>query len=59
VRATLLPVIIQQQYNAAKTAFGKKDFATAVSTFTQMLVMSVAGRAYTTGIRTRILSLRN
>ena len=39
VRKRMLPVIIQQQYNAAKTAFDKKDFANAASGFTQMLVM--------------------
>src|SRR5262245_4190164 len=39
VRKRMLPVIIQQQYSAAKTAFDKKDFANAVSGFTQMLVM--------------------
>jgi TonB family protein len=39
VRKRILPVIIQQQYNAAKTAFDKKDFSTAANGFTQMLVM--------------------
>src|SRR5262245_33034590 len=39
VRKRMLPVIIQQHYNAAKTAFDKKDFATAANGFTQMLVM--------------------
>jgi TonB family protein len=39
VRKRMLPVIIQQQYTSAKAAFDKKDFSTAASAFTQMLVM--------------------
>ena len=39
VRKRVLPVLIQQQYTSAKAAFDKKDFSTAASTFTQMLVM--------------------
>jgi len=39
VRKRMLPVIIQQQYSAGKTAFDKKDFANAASAFSQMLVM--------------------
>src|SRR5262245_36759276 len=39
VRKRMLPVIIQQQYNAGKAAFDKKDFANAANAFTQMLVM--------------------
>jgi len=39
VRRRVLPVIIQQKYTSAKSAFDRKEFSDAASTFTQMLVM--------------------
>jgi TonB family protein len=41
VRKRMLPVIIQQQYNAAKASFDKKDFANAANAFTQFTQMLV------------------
>jgi TonB family protein len=38
VRRRMLPVIIQQKYAQAKTAFDRKDFAAAASGFSQVLV---------------------
>jgi len=39
VRRRTLPALIQQKYTSAKSAFDRKEFAAAASTFTQMLVM--------------------
>jgi hypothetical protein len=39
VRRRVLPAMIQQTYASAKSAFDRKEFADAASTFTQMLVM--------------------
>jgi TonB family protein len=62
----MLPVIIQQQYNAAKTAFDKKDFSTAANGFTQMLVMmtdpdveAVASRPPLSDLRTLASGFRD
>lgn len=38
VRRRMLPVIIQQKYAQAKTAFDRKDFAAAATGFSQVLV---------------------
>jgi TonB family protein len=38
VRRRMLPVIIQQKYTQAKTAFDRKDFAAAATGFSQVLV---------------------
>ena len=38
VRRRMLPVIIQQKYAQAKTAFDRKDFASAATGFSQVLV---------------------
>jgi TonB family protein len=38
VRRRMLPVIIQQKYTQAKTAFDRKDFKAAASGFSQVLV---------------------
>src|SRR5262245_60968669 len=39
VRRRVLPALIQQTYTSAKGAFDRKEFASAASTFNQMLVM--------------------
>jgi TonB family protein len=66
VRKRMLPVIIQQQYNAAKTAFDKKDFSTAANGFTQTLVMmtdpdveAVASRPPLSDLRTLASGFRD
>ena len=66
VRKRMLPIIIQQQYNAAKTAFDKKDFSTAANGFTQMLVMmtdpdveAVASRPPLSDLRTLASGFRD
>src|SRR5262245_1752844 len=39
VRRRVLPAIIQQTYNQAKTAFDRKEYESAASNFTKMLVI--------------------
>jgi len=58
VRRRVLPAMIQQTYASAKSAFDRKEFANAASTFTQMLVMMTDPDAEAAAARPPLSDLR-
>jgi TonB family protein len=58
VRRRMLPVIIQQKYAQAKTAFDRKDFASAATGFSQVLVALADPAVSTEAARPPLSDLR-